>query len=100
MGEWKTLDEYVRGLGRETAAARGDGHYLLHSICESLKADDIVEITHEALCVIILNEVNEYKQFYEESGQENINVLQEVQKYVTEMTYNSEAGDMKFIDTM
>lgn len=50
----------------------------------------MVEITREALYVIMLNEVNEYKQFYGEFGQENVNV----QKYVTEKTYNSEAGDM------
>jgi len=58
----------------------GDGHCPLHAVRESLQSEGILDITHDARCAILWQEVQDHKEYSTE-------YLQATSDVETDITY-------------
>ena len=60
----KNGNTFTNAIGRDVMKVAGDGHFLLHAARESLQSECILDITHDALCAILWQEVQDNKDYY------------------------------------
>ena len=92
--EWKIINNSAKATGREVIKVAGDGHCLLHAVMESLQSEGILDITHDALCAILWQKVQDHKDYYTEYLQATSDVETDIKKYIKEKSYNNESGDI------
>lgn len=90
---WEEINNHVKVYGREVIKVRGNGHCLLYAVSESLASEGIVTISHEALGILLKNEIEENLDFYEDFTQ-NVDLVHDVEQYVENMDYNNDSGDI------
>lgn len=67
---------------------------MLYAVCESLAAEQILDITHEAICAVLTEEIKENKAFYSKFMQNDSDVEHDINTYIVEKQYDNDCGDL------
>ena len=81
---WAVISNYLEKRGRRIVEVRGDGHFLLFAISVSLKEESFANVSSDELCLKLRNEINDNKQYYQTFLSGDIELLDDVDKYIAE----------------
>ena len=88
------ISNYLQERGRKIIEVRGDGHCLLYAISESLKEESVGNMSSDELCDKLGNEVNDNKQYYQTFSSSDADILEGINKYISEKQYNTDCTDI------